>query len=403
MTTQTVSHNDAPALDIDPFAEANLIDPYPMHEELRAAGPVAYLRPYGLWAMARYDEVHAALTDPATFCSSRGVGLADFQTEKPWRPPSLLLEADPPAHTVARRVMGKVLSPGTVRALRDGFRAEAEAVADELVARGEFDIVTDLAERYPLKVFPDAVGLPVAGREHLLPYGALAFNAFGPANDILERALAAAANAQEWVMASCQRDALATDGFGARLWEASDRGEIPPEHAPMLVRSLLSAGVDTTVYGIGNTLVALAANPGQWELLRADPKRSRFAFDEALRYESPVQTFFRTTTREVEIGGVRVPEGQKVLLFLGAANRDPRKWGSDAGVFDIARNAGGNVAFGMGIHQCVGQPIARLEVEVVLTALAQRIERLELIGEPVVKLNNTLRGWKSALVRVHTS
>jgi cytochrome P450 len=396
----TITHTGVPVLDVDPFDEKNLADPYPMHELLREAGPVVYLDRYRVWAMARHQEVHATLTDPVTFCSSRGVGLSDFKKEKPWRPPSLLLEADPPNHTVARSAMGKVISASTVRGLRNVFRAEAEALADELVAKKKFDAITDLAERYPLKVFPDAVGLPTEGRENLLPYGALAFNAFGPHNDLLEQALATAAPVQEWVWASCQRDALAPGGLGARLWEAADNGEITHEQAPMLVRSLLSAGIDTTVYGIANTVQALSANPDQWALIRAKPSLARFAFDEALRYESPVQTFFRTTTLDVTVSGVRIPEGEKVLLFLGAANRDPRKWGPDADRMDITRSAAGHVAFGMGIHQCVGQPIARLEAELMLTALAERVECLTPTDVPVPKLNNTLKGWKSVPVEV---
>ncbi|WP_329061638.1 cytochrome P450 [Amycolatopsis sp. NBC_01480] len=395
----TAGNSTAPVLGVDPFAETNLADPYPMHEDLRESGAVVYLERYRVWAMARHAQVYAALTDHETFCSSRGAGLSDFHKEKPWRPPSLLLEADPPDHAVTRGAMGKVISASTVRGFRETFRAEAETLADELVARGRFDAVTDLAERYPLKVFPDAVGLPVEGRENLLPYGALAFNAFGPHNHLLERALAGAAPVQQWIWDSCQRDALAPGRLGAQVWESADRGEITHEQAPMLVRSLLSAGVDTTVYGIGNTIQALSANPQQWARLREKPSLARFAFDEALRYESPVQTFFRTTTREIEVAGVRIPEGEKVLLFLGAANRDPRKWGPDADRLDITRKAAGHVAFGMGIHQCVGQPIARLEVELVLTALAKRVDRLESAGEPVPKLNNTLKGWSSAPVQ----
>lgn len=399
----TIPTPTAPVLDADPFDESTLADPYPLHELLRETAPVTYLQRYGVWAMARYADVHAALTDPATFCSGRGAGLADFHREKPWRPASLLLEADPPDHTAVRTAMSAVISPRTVRGFRESFRDAAEAIADELVARGGFDAVTDLAERYPLKVFPDAVGLPEQGRENLLPYGALAFNAFGPRNALFEKALAGAAPVQEWIWASCQRAALAPGGLGARIWAAADTGEITHEQAPMLVRSLLSAGVDTTVYGIANTMQALAANPEQWAALHAKPSLARFAFDEALRYESPVQTFFRTTTREVDVAGTRIPEGEKVLLFLGAANRDPRRWGPDADRMDITRKAAGHVAFGMGIHQCVGQPIARLEAELVLTALAERIAHLEPAGAPVPKLNNTLKGWSHVPVQVRAS
>lgn len=390
-----------PTLDIDPFGDDFLTDPYPSHDVLRDTAPVVFLERYGVWAMARYEHVHEALLDHETFCSSRGAGLADFHMEKPWRPPSLLLEADPPDHTSVRAPMSKVLSPRTVRTLTEGFKAVAEDIADDLVSRGEFDVVTDLAERYPLKVFPDAVGLPAEGRENLLPYGALAFNAFGPRNSRLEEALAKAAPVQAWIWANCQREALTPDGLGARIWAAADAGEITHDQAPMLVRSLLSAGVDTTVYGIANTMQALAANPDQWAGLRANPSLAKFVFDEALRYESPVQTFFRTTTRPVNVAGTTIAEGEKVLLFLGAANRDPRKWGPDASRMDITRKAAGHVAFGMGIHQCVGQPIARLEVGLILTALAERIERIEPSGPPVPKLNNTLKGWSHVPVRVY--
>ncbi|QFU89991.1 cytochrome P450 [Amycolatopsis sp. YIM 10] len=386
---------------LDPFADENLADPYPLHQRLREAGPVVHLERYRVWAMARHAEVRASLTDHGTFCSGRGAGLTDFHREKPWRPPSLLLEADPPDHTVARAAMGKVISASTVRGFRETFRAEAEALVDELVERRQFDVVTDLAERYPLKVFPDAVGLPAEGRENLLPYGSLAFNAFGPRNHLLDRALAGAAPVRQWIWDSCRREALAPGGLGSRLWEAADRGEITHEQAPMLVRSLLSAGVDTTVHGIGNTIQALSANPEQWARLREKPSLARFAFDEGLRYESPVQTFFRTTTREVVVAGTRIPAGEKVLLFLGSANRDPRAWGPDADRLDLTRGTAGQVAFGMGIHQCVGQPIARLEAELVLTALAKRVSRLEPAGEPVPKLNNTLKGWSRVPVRVH--
>jgi hypothetical protein len=113
-----------------------------------------------------------------------------------------------------------------------------------------------------------------------------------------------------------------------------------------------------------------------------------------------VQTFFRTTSRDAEVAGTVIPEGSKVLLFLGSANRDPRHWGEDADRLDIRRRAAGHVAFGMGVHQCVGQPVARMETELVLAALARRIRRIELAGTPVPKLNNTLKGWASVPVRV---
>ncbi len=144
---------------------------------------------------------------------------------------------------------------------------------------------------------------------------------------------------------------------------------------------------------------ALASHSEQWSILRQEPSLAKQAFEEALRWESPVQTFFRTTTRDVVVAGVHIPEGEKVLLFLGAANRDPRRW-PDPDRFDIKRNSSGHVGFGMGIHRCIGLPVARLEAEIVLTALAQRFERIEITGQPQRRLNNTLRAWNSLPVTV---
>ncbi len=170
------------------------------------------------------------------------------------------------------------------------------------------------------------MGIAREGREHLLPYGSLAFNAFGPDNELRRAALADAAPHVAWIAAHCRRENLAPDGIGAAIHAAADREEVTPEEAELLVRSLLTAGLDTTVAMIGAALFCLARDPHAWAQLRADPTLARAALEEALRLQSPVQTFFRTTTRPVELDGIALGEGQKVLVFLGAANRDPRRW-----------------------------------------------------------------------------
>ena len=391
---------DPPVSDADPFSHEVLEDPLPMHEQLREAGPVVYLSRYDVHALGRYEEVHAALVDWQQFQSAAGVGLSNFRTEKPWRPPSLLQEADPPRHDAPRRVLSKVLGPRALRRLRDRWTADAEQLVDQVLTAGtEFDAVPTLAEAFPLRVFPDAVGLGPDGREHLLPYGDHAFNAFGPSNDLVAKGAPRVAELSAWVGAQCAREALSDDGFGAAIWAAADRGEVTPQQAPLMVRSLLTAGVDTTVHGISAVLYAFATNPDQWARLVADPSLARVAFDEAVRWESPVQTFFRTTTADVEIGGTVVPEGRKVLMFLASANRDPRRW-ADPDAFDLSRDPSGHVGFGMGIHQCVGQHVARLEAATLVTALARRVRTIELDGPTKRHHNNTLRAWESIPVRV---
>ncbi len=393
---------DPPTLDIDPFADEFLREPEPFHAAMRDAGPVVFLPRYQVWAMARFADVHAAMRDHKTFCSSAGVGLSDFRKEKPWRPPSLLLEADPPEHTRARRVTARALSPRVLERLRAGFEHAAQEMVSSLVARGMFDGVTDLAEAYPLRVFADAVGLSRGGRENLVIYGNMVFNVFGPRNRLFGESTAAAGPVRAWIEERCGRAALSPDGIGAVIYAAADAGEITEQEAGLLVRSLLSAGIDTTVHTFAWALHAFASDPDQWAALRKDPSLARPAFEETLRHASPVQTFFRTTTRDVRIADaapVTIPAGEKVLLFLGAANRDPREW-EDPDRFDIRRHAIGHVGFGSGIHACVGAAIARLEAEILFPVLASHVAAIELAGPPQPFLNNTLKGLASLPVRV---
>jgi hypothetical protein len=380
-----------PSSNADPFSDASLLDPYPIHAELRDLGAVVRLERYGVWAMARHADVYAMLNDWETYGSSAGVGLANFHTEKPWRPPSLILEADPPLHTRTRAVLSRVLSTGALRRLRARFEEHAAVLAEELLERGRFDAIADCAAAFPLAVFPDAVGLGAEGRENLHVYGNAVFNADGPPNALFRSAMEDAARVGPWILAQCRRDALTPGGLGADVYASVDAGEIDAGEAALLVRSLLSAGLDTTVHGIGNALYCLATHPDQWARLHAEPALARAAFEEALRFESPVQAFFRTTTRAVTVDGVTLGPEEKVLAFFAAANRDPREW-NEPDRFDITRRVARNVAFGAGIHFCVGAMLARLEAEIVLTALARRIATIELAGEPQRLLNNALRG-----------
>ncbi len=397
---ETVAPSEGiPVISADLYSAENLADPLPLHEQIREAGPVVYLEHYNVWVMARYEQVNAALRDWETYSSASGAGMPNFRKEKPWRPPSLLLEADPPAHTRAREVVGAVMGPAALKPLRESFEREANELVDHLLALGSFDAVPELAQAYPLKVFSDAVGLAEGDRENLLPYANMVFNGFGPRNQLLADAMADAEKVQQWISDRCQHAALSPDSFGAHIWEAAEQGKILEEWAPVLVRSLLSAGLDTTINALAAAVYAFALYPEQWNLLREKPALAKGAFEEVIRWESSVQTFFRTTTREVEVSGKRIPAGEKVLLLLGSANRDPRRW-QDPDTFDITRNALGHVGFGMGIHRCVGLTVARLEGELLLTALAKRVARIELAGEPKRKLNNTMRAWSSLPVTV---
>jgi len=394
-----MAETNIPSLDIDPFSDAVLHDPYAYHERLREAGPVFWLESLGVYGMARFDEVRASLSDHETFVSSRGVGVADFAKEEPWRPPSLLLEADPPLHDRTRGIMNAILAPARIREKDALWRERAHELVDELAQNDSFDAVTDLAEVYPMRVFPDAVGLMDDGRENLLTYAAAVFNAFGPRNRIFEQGNASSLEASAWVAEACKRENLKPGGWGQDIFAAADRGECTQDEAEKLVRSLLSAGVDTTVNGIGHLLLAFTEHPHEWDRLREDPKLIRRAVDESVRWDSTVQTFFRTASRDAEVAGHVIPKDSKVLLFLASANRDPRKWDKPE-LFDLSRTTSGHVGFGAGIHQCLGQVIARLEAQMIVGALAERCVSIRRTGEPVRRLNNTLHALASLPVTV---
>ena len=390
---------DAPVISVDPFDEAILLDPEPFQRALRDAGDFAWLSAYGVWATGRYEHVAEILRDWQTYSSAGGVGLANFHKEKPWRPPSLVLEHDPPQHTRARSVLMRGLTPVALRRLREGFAREAKVQVERLLQMGRFEAIGELAEGYPLKVFGDAVGITATERNRLLEYGNMSFNAMGPRNAICLESMKDEEAIVAWIMAQCARSALDPDGLGMIMYAAADEGAVSEDEAGMLVRSFLSAGVDTTVRAVGGALEAMARNPAQWQILRADPSLARAAVEEAIRYTSPFQTVFRTTSVPVEQQNLKIGAGEKIMLSIAAANHDPRKW-ERPNEYDIRRKTIGHVGFGAGIHSCAGQMLARIEMEALFEELARRVSSIEIDGETAYTPNNTTRGLSRLPLRV---
>lgn len=380
---------DMPSVDLDLFGDDYLENPFAYHDMLRDVGPVFRIAPYNIYGMARHANVLAALKDHETFCSGRGVGITDFAVEKPWREPSLLLETDPPVHDHMRTIMKRVMSLAAVRNAEPRWREKASALVDGIVAERNVDGVAEIAEAFPMSIFPDTVGLRQEGRHHLLPYAALTTNAFGPPNHLLQETAEEARDAVVWVNESCKRENLSEGGWGMEIFKSVDAGLITEAEGERLVRSFLSAGIDTTVNGIGNMLNAFASSPEQWAILRENPSLIKKAFDECLRWSAVLQVNFRTTTRSVEIEGFTIPEGAKVLLIMGAANRDPRQW-DNPDAFDIRRPTGVHLGFGFGIHQCLGQMVARMESELLLGTLVEKVAEIRPTGPAKRRLNNTM-------------
>lgn len=399
MSTATVAA-EGPVSDLDPFSDAFVVDPFPALEQLRTQGPAIHLSRYGIWTVAGYPEVHALLRDHGRFSSASGVGIADLKNDPyGWRAPSLLLEVDPPAHARHRGAVVGPMTPRALRAFEELFAAEANRIIDDLVARQTFDAVTDLAEVFPTVVFPHALGVQGDVRERLLAYGALSFNAIGPRNHRVEASLQACVGVLDWITEHCRRDALRPGSIGAGVYDAASEAGLSDDQAASLVRSLFSAGVDTTVSALSFAILDFVRHPDQWDLVRADPTLARNAFEETVRFESPVIGFFRTTTVDVRLGDAHIPAGAKVLACYAGANRDPRQW-PEPNRFDVRRKVAGHLGYGVGAHVCAGMSIARMEGQAVIRALAERVAGWELTGEATPKLNNSLRGLSSLPVRV---
>lgn len=391
---------NVPVWDVDPYDELVLTNERKFFIELLAKGPFAYLPKYGMLVCGQYGVTREVFSDHERFVSSRGVGLSDFKLEEPWRPPSIVLEVDPPYHTKTRRVIMRALSPKVVRDLQKAFNRDAEQLLDEVLAFGEIEAVRALAEVFPTRVFPKAVGIKAPDRRKLIDYGAMVFNAIGPDNNLRQKSMGNAADIVPWINAQCARESLTDDGIGAAIYKSADEGQISEDEAGMLVRSLLSAGVDTTVTGIGNAIWCFANHPGELEKLKQDPDGLALsAFEETLRYTSPVQAFCRTAGRDTEVAGVKIEEGTKILCVLGAANIDPDKW-ENPERFDITRNAMGHLALGAGIHSCVGQNIARAEGQAVIRAIGRKVKTIEMNGVVRWRPNNAIHGLERLPVRL---
>jgi cytochrome P450 len=383
-----------PRSDVDLFSEEVMADPYPSYRRLREAGPVVYLEHSDLFAVTRFEEARQVLGDWESF-SSADVALNRKFNEHMG---TNVLSADPPLHDDMRSVLADKLARPAMRALEAGVGQRAREIVGDLVARGSFDAVRDLARRFPVEIVGDLVGLPREGREVLLPFIDLNFNCFGPDNDRTRQSFAQLNKLAEYVAANATREVLAEGSMGRAVYDAVDAGVIGPEYARGLVMAYVTAGLDTTVHSLGHSLWLLGRHPEQWQMLRENPSLIPQAFREILRFESPLQVFGRTVRSDWTLEDATVPVGARLAILYGCANRDERKW-PDADVFDITRDNLEHLSFGYGLHGCAGQALARLEGESVLRALVESAAQIE-TGEPLRHYNNVLRGLDSLPVTI---
>ncbi len=386
----------APVSEVDIFADDVLTDPYPAYAVLREQGPAVRLQRYDCWAISRYADVRAALRDHARFSSRDSVGYEPTLNKVR---EGTVIASDPPEHDVLRHVLAESLAPRGLARLREGIGRRAEELVDGLVARGSFDAVSELARVFALTVVADLIGMPAGAREEVLRFADAFFNTFGPLNDRTKASVPVASGLFDLLTSMMTRDSLTPGGWGEAVYRAADRGLIGEHQVIPLLRAYLVASMDTTINAIGSALWLFAEHPEAWQTLCRDRALLRSAFEEVVRFESPVQLFFRRTTCDVDVDGVRVPAESRVAMLFGAANRDPRKW-PDPDRFLVDRAPMDHVGFGYGVHGCAGQGLARIEAHAVLSALLDRVETIRLDMPPRRHLNNVIRGLSSLPVTV---
>ncbi len=391
---------DAPVLDIDPYAIEVLRDPYGFNEALREAGPVVLIKPHGVYAVGRHAQAKEVLSDYTRFITGAGIGIQDIRQPGEFRIPSRLLEVDPPDHTKVRAAVTRVLSPVAIRRFKEGFAEKAERTVRKLIDMREFDGVENCVEAFVLDAFPAAVGVRLP-RTETLAIGEMRFNQSGPKNALYHAAMARAQPYLEWFEQTVQRDAVLPGSIAEMLFQAEDKGEFDPGVASNIIRSFVGGGTDSTIAGMGFTLHQLARHPAQWAKVHADPARVKAAFEEGIRHESPFQVTYRTTSAPTQLSGIRLGGDMKIGVFIGAANRDPRHW-DRPDVFDIERPqlAGNHLAMGTGAHACIGQMIARGESEALLGEMARKIKSIELAGVPTYRPVNQMRMLDKLPLRV---
>jgi cytochrome P450 len=366
----------------DPYDARFFADPTPAFARLRDEFPCYRHPDRGFWVLSRFEDVWQALREPEVFCSGRGITLLDEQNEAA---PPMMLAMDPPRHGVLRTKVNRAFTPRRTASLEAGIRARADALLDGLAARGEGDFVTDFAVPLPTGVFAELLGVPESQREQFRHWAdtTCAMSPEPAAMAAGRRAMAELATLFSELAAIRRRrpagdlisDLVAATDASAGAPDAS--GPLSQDELIGFCLLLLAAGLETTASLIATGALRLAQHPDQRAWLAAHPNAIPGAVEEMVRFDSPIPGNARTLTRDVERHGEKLRAGEKVLLLFAAANRDPRVF-PDADRFDVRRQIERHVAFGHGIHFCLGAALARLEARIAFETLLRRFPDHEL-------------------------
>ncbi|HZZ49293.1 MAG TPA: cytochrome P450, partial [Pseudonocardia sp.] len=362
-------------------------DPEPVYAQLREAGPVVWLERYGYYAFPRFAEVSRALKDWDTFTSGAGVGFNDpFNSV---RSSSLLSHGE--QHDEIRWIETRPLTPERLAEYQPIIKEYARNLVDGLAERRTVDGVLDIAARLPLDVVTDLVGLDNAGRENLLNWGVEAFNMVGPMHSPLtENAFAAWQGFMQYAEKNVPDNAK-PGGWVEELYRNAREAGWDDGFTRGVMIDYVGPSLDTTIHATSTGLLLFAQHPEQWDKVRANPGLlAKTAIVEIVRMATPIQYFTRHVTRDVEVEGVTIPKGSRVVIMYASANKDERKF-PDPHTFDVERRAAEQVAWGGGKHTCIGKALARMEMIALFELLAERVERFE-AGSYSYNVNNIVRG-----------
>ena len=369
-------------------------DPFPHYARLRDEAPVAWNDTNGFWAVSRWDDVMAVSTDPETFCSGRGILVMEIGAS--YDSPPTMMHTDPPEHTVYRKLVQPGFAPGRMRALEADVRRRAKLLVDEIETGRAVDFVETVAVPFPLYIISALLGMRDEDWHRFFEWSEAVIP--GATDWSEEKRAELQADMHETLLATTvARRADPRDDLISVLAQVEIEGRrLSDAELTMFLVQLLVAGNETTRNMISGGLVALADRPAAWEQLRRDRSLVPTTVEEMLRWTSPVVSFMRTATRDVELGGRVIREGDPVLMLYASANRDERQFGPTADRFDIGREPNHHVAFGFGAHFCIGATLARIEARQLVEELLDRFETVEPAGDVERSPSAVIAGVKRA-------
>jgi cytochrome P450 len=376
-----------PAYRPDIYSTEAIVDPYPHYAQLRELGPVVWLSKQRVYALPRFGECKAVLRDDSAFVSGNGVALNAISNRLSR---GTTLGSDGSKHSRRRKLVAHRMLPRALGAISGSVDEQATRIVDAALAMGEIDGVSDLACALPLAVVPDLVGWPRDQRGDLLAWAGATFDILGPFNRQWMRSSPSSVQMLRFARRVVRQRSVIDGSLGHDVLTAADDGKLPHRECPPLMVDYVAPSLDTTISAISSALQLFAVFPEQWEMVKDNRDLIPNAVNEVIRYESPVRAFSRKACRESIVGDVTIPAESRVLVIYASANRDEREW-DQPDVFDVRRDATRQLGFGHGAHACAGQGLARMETEAMLSALAERVDRIELTSPPTWVINNIIR------------